>query len=119
VPLSGVTDGSGTLTVEASLGGPGRALAVDLSRSTHGATIDITITCEYPSGATRTLFAEVNTNTNDFHQIMLPVQDEAGVDVANTESPNLAPPIVSGQLKLVVTGADNNEQLNIAVIVEF
>lgn len=119
IPLSGVTDGAGALTAEQGLGGIGKVVGIDLGRSGHAATIDVTITCEYGGGESKQLYQKDNDNSDAFHQIMLPVQDVAGVDVAATVEPNLDYPVVSGSLKLVVSGGDATEQVNVAVLVDF
>lgn len=104
------TGGAGVATGDGRVAVPGGvARLVGLQVDYDGAapaTTDVTITAEIPS-VVKTLLTLTNRNTDlPMSQVTEALVDDVGVDVVNTESPNLGLPICQGNLVVAVAQSD-------------
>ena len=104
------TGGAGVAVGSAESGVPGgiaRLLSYSIKYTSQPVTTDVTLTAEETSGVTKTLATISNANTDlAQRQPLEAAVDNLGVDVANTENPNLVSPIVTGNLKVDVAQGD-------------
>jgi len=121
IPLEGTTDGSGdqVITARTPWGKLIGFLAVGDATLDDGA--DITLECLYPGMAApdaKLLFTLTNMVADAFFQPTVALQDDVAADVANTESPNLAIPVVGGVLRLTVDEGGVTKAFSFAAVIE-